>query len=101
MVVVAENHTMVGGLGEAVAGVLLRAGHRAQAFRQIALPDEFLTPARCRRCTTATASRPRDGAAASRAGSRQGRQSAAAPRVQAPNQERRLASTPPGATAAP
>ncbi len=41
LVVVAENHTVVGGLGEAVAGVLLRAGV-APAFRQIALPDAFL-----------------------------------------------------------
>ncbi|HKM60886.1 MAG TPA: transketolase family protein [Acidisphaera sp.] len=41
MVVVAENHTIMGGLGEAVAGLLLRNGV-APAFRQIALPDEFL-----------------------------------------------------------
>lgn len=41
MVVVAENHTIVGGLGEAVAGLLLRNGV-TPAFRQIALPDEFL-----------------------------------------------------------
>jgi transketolase len=41
MVVVAENHTTVGGLGEAVAGLLLRSGV-TPAFRQIALPDEFL-----------------------------------------------------------
>lgn len=41
MVVVAENHTIVGGLGEAVAGVLLRSGI-TPTFRQIALPDEFL-----------------------------------------------------------
>jgi transketolase len=41
MVVVAENHTVIGGLGEAVAGVLLRSG-AAPRFRQIALPDEFL-----------------------------------------------------------
>jgi transketolase len=40
-VVVAENHTVVGGLGEAVAGTLLRAGI-APRFRQIALPDQFL-----------------------------------------------------------
>jgi transketolase len=39
--VVAENHSTVGGLGEAVAGTLLRAGV-APAFRQIALPDAFL-----------------------------------------------------------
>ena len=41
MVVVAENHTVVGGLGEAVAGVLLRSGV-APKFRQVGLPDEFL-----------------------------------------------------------
>ncbi|HSK93810.1 MAG TPA: transketolase family protein [Candidatus Angelobacter sp.] len=41
MVVVAENHTILGGLGEAVAGLLLRSGI-TPAFRQIALPDEFL-----------------------------------------------------------
>jgi transketolase len=41
MVVVAENHTMVGGLGEAVAGLLLRSGV-TPTFRQVALPDEFL-----------------------------------------------------------
>jgi transketolase len=41
LVVTAENHTIVGGLGEAVAGTLLRAGV-TPAFRQIALQDEFL-----------------------------------------------------------
>jgi transketolase len=41
MVIVAENHTIVGGLGEAVAGLLLRSGI-TPPFRQIALPDEFL-----------------------------------------------------------
>jgi transketolase len=41
LVVVAENHSIVGGLGEAVAAVLLRAGI-APPFRQIALPDAFL-----------------------------------------------------------
>ncbi len=41
LVVVAENHSIVGGLGEAVAGTLLRAGV-TPAFRQIALPDAFL-----------------------------------------------------------
>ncbi|MFL5279863.1 MAG: transketolase family protein [Rhodopila sp.] len=40
-VVVAENHTIVGGLGEAVAGTLLRNG-LAPRFRQVALPDQFL-----------------------------------------------------------
>jgi transketolase len=42
MVVVAENHTVVGGLGEAVAGLLMRSGVVPPAFRQIGLPDEFL-----------------------------------------------------------
>ncbi len=41
LVVVAENHTIVGGLGEATAGALMRAGVHP-AFRQIALPDAFL-----------------------------------------------------------
>ncbi|MGL4243610.1 MAG: transketolase family protein [Beijerinckiaceae bacterium] len=41
LVVVAENHSEVGGLGEAVARHLLTAGVHP-TFRQIALPDEFL-----------------------------------------------------------
>ena len=41
-VVVAENHTVIGGLGEAVAGALLRNGVHPAGFRQIALPDQFL-----------------------------------------------------------
>ena len=41
LVVVAENHSTVGGLGEAVAAVLLHAGI-APPFKQIALPDAFL-----------------------------------------------------------
>ncbi|MCA6114626.1 transketolase family protein [Bradyrhizobium sp. WSM 1738] len=41
LVVVAENHTVIGGLGEAIAGLLMRSGVHP-AFRQIALPDEFL-----------------------------------------------------------
>jgi transketolase len=41
LVVVAENHSTVGGLGEAVAASLLRAGV-APRFRQVALPDAFL-----------------------------------------------------------
>ena len=40
-VIVAENHTVVGGLGEAVAGVLMRNGARNR-FGQIGLPDAFL-----------------------------------------------------------
>ena len=41
IVAVAENHTINGGLGEAVAGLLMRSGVHP-AFRQIALPDAFL-----------------------------------------------------------
>ena len=41
LVVVAENHSTIGGLGEAVAGELMRAGIHP-TFRQIALPDAFL-----------------------------------------------------------
>lgn len=41
-VVVAENHTLIGGLGEAVAGALLRGGVHPAGFKQIALPDQFL-----------------------------------------------------------
>jgi transketolase len=41
LVVVAENHTTIGGLGEGVAGLLMRSGVHPD-FRQIALPDEFL-----------------------------------------------------------
>lgn len=41
LVVTAENHTVVGGLGEAVAGTLMTAGI-APKFRMIGLPDEFL-----------------------------------------------------------
>lgn len=41
LVVVAENHSTVGGLGEAVALTLMKARVNP-AFRQIALPDAFL-----------------------------------------------------------
>jgi transketolase len=41
VVVVAENHSVIGGLGEATASLLLRSGV-APRFRQVALPDEFL-----------------------------------------------------------
>ena len=41
LVVVSENHSVIGGLGEAVAATLMRAGVHP-AFRQIALPDAFL-----------------------------------------------------------
>ncbi|MDY7579408.1 transketolase family protein [Herbaspirillum sp. RTI4] len=42
MVIVAENHSVIGGLGEAVASLLMRAGVRPSSFHQIALPDAFL-----------------------------------------------------------
>jgi transketolase len=42
MVVVAENHSAIGGLGEAVATLLMREGVRPPSFRQVALPDAFL-----------------------------------------------------------
>lgn len=41
LVVAAENHSLIGGLGEAVATTLLRNGVMP-TFRQIALPDAFL-----------------------------------------------------------
>lgn len=41
LVVTAENHTVVGGLGEAVAGTLMQAGI-TPSFRMIGLPDAFL-----------------------------------------------------------
>lgn len=41
LVIVAENHTVIGGLGEATAAALLRNGVTPK-FRQVALPDEFL-----------------------------------------------------------
>lgn len=41
LVVVAENHTTIGGLGEATAAALLEAGVTPR-FRRIALPDAFL-----------------------------------------------------------
>jgi transketolase len=41
LVVTAENHTVIGGLGEGVAAALMRAGV-FPTFRQIGLPDAFL-----------------------------------------------------------
>jgi transketolase len=41
LVVTAENHSVTGGLGEAVAATLMRAGAFVP-FRQIGLPDAFL-----------------------------------------------------------
>lgn len=42
LVVVAENHSVVGGLGEAVASLLLREGAVPSKFRMLGLPDAFL-----------------------------------------------------------
>jgi transketolase len=42
LVVVAENHSVVGGLGEAVASALMRNSVHPAKFRFAALPDEFL-----------------------------------------------------------
>ena len=42
LVVVAENHSVVGGLGEAVAGALLRHNVHPAAFQLAGLPDAFL-----------------------------------------------------------
>ena len=41
LIVVAENHSVIGGLGEAVGALLMRRGVAAR-FRQIGLPDAFL-----------------------------------------------------------
>ena len=41
LVVLAENHSVIGGLGEAVAAALMREGV-FPVFKQIALPDAFL-----------------------------------------------------------
>ncbi|MGB5918070.1 transketolase family protein [Arcobacter sp.] len=41
LVIVAENHTEIGGLGEAIATLLLTEG-KCPSFMQIALPDEYL-----------------------------------------------------------
>jgi transketolase len=42
LVVVAENHSVVGGLGEAVASLLMRESVFPNKFRMLALPDAFL-----------------------------------------------------------
>jgi transketolase len=42
LVVVAENHSVVGGLGEAVAGLLLRNRVQPAGFQLAGLPDDFL-----------------------------------------------------------
>lgn len=42
LLVVMENHSVVGGLGEAVARLLLESGTIPKRFRHIGLPDAFL-----------------------------------------------------------
>jgi transketolase len=42
LVVVAENHSIIGGLGEAIASLLLRQGAAPSKYRMLALPDAFL-----------------------------------------------------------
>ena len=42
LVIVAENHSVIGGLGEAVASLLMRSCVKPKSFHQIALPDAFL-----------------------------------------------------------
>ena len=42
LVVVAENHSVIGGLGEAVASALLQGGVQPARFRLAGLPDAFL-----------------------------------------------------------
>lgn len=42
LVVVAENHSVIGGLGEAVASALLRHGAQPAGFQLAGLPDAFL-----------------------------------------------------------
>jgi transketolase len=41
LIVIAENHTVIGGLGEAVGALLMRSGVNAR-FLHIGLPDAFL-----------------------------------------------------------
>jgi len=42
IVVAAKNHSVIGGLGEAVATLLMREGVYPPLFRQVALPNAFL-----------------------------------------------------------
>ena len=42
LVVVAENHSTIGGLGEAVASLLMQSGTHPTKFRLLGLPDAFL-----------------------------------------------------------
>jgi transketolase len=41
-VVVAENHSVIGGLGEAIASMLLRNRVQPASFQLAGLPDAFL-----------------------------------------------------------
>ena len=57
LVVVVENHSVIGGLGEAVARTLLRNRVQPAAFQLAGLPDAFLDAGRCcLPCTIVTAS---------------------------------------------
>ena len=58
LVVTAENHTAVGGLGEAVAALLMRKGVRCE-LDSVGLPDAFLLAGALPTSTIATASPPR------------------------------------------
>jgi transketolase len=42
LIVVAENHSIIGGLGEAVASLLLRESAAPSKYRMLGLPDAFL-----------------------------------------------------------
>jgi transketolase len=42
LVVVAENHSVIGGLGEAVASALMQKGVQPARFRFAGLPDAYL-----------------------------------------------------------
>ena len=44
----AENHTVIGGLGEAVAAALMRAGVAPEAFARWRCRTSSWMPARCR-----------------------------------------------------
>jgi transketolase len=58
LVVVAENHSVIGGLGEAVASLLMRSGVARRSARSACrMPSS--TRAHCPRCTIGTASPPR------------------------------------------
>jgi transketolase len=42
LVVVAENHSVIGGLGEAIASLLMQENVRPAKFKMLGLPDAFL-----------------------------------------------------------